>query len=212
MPTFDCLTSEIELVFVLLEAQRRGIPLTHVAPNFGVEKGIDYRCPDGLPGLEARSPIAVPHCRELRGDARLPFGRRSERGTPGRPSGGPPGATTTSRSHPMLQLLFGEVLADHHPDLFRRWWEDAVAYATARGRSGSGVCGGVSARSDLGRPRRRTTRSSTISVLPTSGGRDAQGQFLYREEFYSLSPAFYRAYQDRLVQYLTGLAADLLLS
>ena len=55
VPTFDCLTSETELIFVLLEAQRRGIPLTHVAPNFGVEKGTDYRGADGLPGFEARA-------------------------------------------------------------------------------------------------------------------------------------------------------------
>lgn len=54
-PTFDCLTSETELIFVLMEAQRRGIPLTRVAPNFGVEKRTDYRGADGLPGFEARA-------------------------------------------------------------------------------------------------------------------------------------------------------------
>jgi hypothetical protein len=54
VPTFDCLTTEMELIFVLLEAQRRDLPLTHVAPNFGVEKGTDYRGADGLPGFEAR--------------------------------------------------------------------------------------------------------------------------------------------------------------
>jgi hypothetical protein len=41
------------------------------------------------------------------------------------------------------------------------------------------------------------------------GRRDADGQFLHRDEFYRLSPAFYRAYQERIVRYLGELAADL---
>ena len=41
------------------------------------------------------------------------------------------------------------------------------------------------------------------------GRRDADGQFLCREAFYTLSPAFYRAYQARIVAYLKELAADL---
>jgi hypothetical protein len=43
------------------------------------------------------------------------------------------------------------------------------------------------------------------------GRRDANGQFICREEFYDLSPAFYRAHQERIVGYLLGLAEDLLL-
>ena len=74
VPTFDCLTSETELIFVLLEAQRRGIPLTHVAPNFGVEKGTDYRGADGLAGFEARAPQPVRHRRAIRRHGRLPLG------------------------------------------------------------------------------------------------------------------------------------------
>ena len=48
---FDCLTSEQELLFVLREIERRGLPVTHVAPNYGAEKGWDYRGKDGLQGL-----------------------------------------------------------------------------------------------------------------------------------------------------------------
>ena len=51
---FDCLTSEEELLFVLREIARRGLPVTHVAPNYGAEKGWDYRGADGLEGLERR--------------------------------------------------------------------------------------------------------------------------------------------------------------
>ena len=41
--TCDSITRETELIFLILEARRRHVPLTHVAPNFGVEKGVDYR-------------------------------------------------------------------------------------------------------------------------------------------------------------------------
>jgi len=52
---FDCLTSELELSFILNEIRRRGYSLSHVAPNLGVEKHVDYRYRDGLGGLEART-------------------------------------------------------------------------------------------------------------------------------------------------------------
>ena len=50
----DCISSEEEVVFVVRELARRGLPATHIAPNFGIEKGFDYRIADGLPGLRAR--------------------------------------------------------------------------------------------------------------------------------------------------------------
>ncbi len=34
--------------------------ITHIAPNFGVEKGVDYRCPGGLEELENASAAAIP--------------------------------------------------------------------------------------------------------------------------------------------------------
>jgi hypothetical protein len=54
IPTCACITTDDEVAFVLLELKRRGIPATHLAPNFGAEKSVDYRCPDGLAGLAAR--------------------------------------------------------------------------------------------------------------------------------------------------------------
>ena len=36
------------------------------------------------------------------------------------------------------------------------------------------------------------------------GRRDAEGQFICRQEFYALSPAFYRAYRECIAGYLTG--------
>jgi hypothetical protein len=214
--TFDCLTSEVELSFVLMEARRRGIALTHVAPNFGVEKGTDYRCPDGLPGLEAR-------CRSLgqiaddtgimldfhSGDDLSQATRRVIR------------HATGGRHHfkvsPMLQLLFAEVLSDYHPDLFLRWWADARAYAEREAAAGSAFAVAclreARAAQDAG-PGRRCQPSPTDSIFhhfsfAFPGRRDADGQFLNRREFYTLSPAFYRAYADRLVSYLCCLAEDL---
>jgi len=60
---FDCLTSEVEVAFILEEAKRRGLPLTHLAPNLGVEKHTDYRYRDGLAGLEARTRARDPRLR-----------------------------------------------------------------------------------------------------------------------------------------------------
>jgi hypothetical protein len=210
IPAFDCLTSETELCFVLLEAQRRGIPLTHVAPNFGVEKGTDYRCPDGLPGLAAR-------CRSLSqiaeacgvmpdfhsGDDLGPATRRII------------GQATGGRNHfkvsPMLQLIFGEVLAEHHPELFRRWWEDALAYAQRAAAGGSDFAADCLRQDD---EENRLVPSAHGQVFhhfsfAFVGRRDANGTFLNREAFYTLSPAFYEAYQARVVQYLVELAGDL---
>jgi hypothetical protein len=210
VPTFDCLTSETEFIFVLLEAQRRGIPLTHVAPNFGVEKGTDYRGADGLPGFEARARslcgiaehfgvMADFHSGDdLRAAARQAIGR-----------------ATAGRNHfkvsPNLQLLFAEVLAEHHPELFRRWWDDALTYAQREAAAGSAFAAECIRQSDTGNPSSHDALFHNFSFAFV-GRRDPGGQFICREEFYALSPAFYQAYQACIVGYLLGLADDLLLS
>jgi hypothetical protein len=211
--TFDCLTSETELAFLLLEARRRGIPLTHVAPNLGVEKGTDYACPDGLAGLEARTRALGNLTQEFgvmldvhSGDDLGPATRQAIR------------RATDRRVHfkisPCLQLLFAEVLADHHPELFRRWWQDALAYAQREAAAGSAFAADCIEQS---RRAKNATPSAHDAVFhhysfAYVGRRDPQGQFLVRETFYDLSPEFYRAYQDRVAGQLTGLAAQLLLS
>jgi hypothetical protein len=212
VPTFDCLTSEAELIFVLLEAERRGIPLTHVAPNFGVEKGTDYRGADGLVGFEARTRSL---CRITEDFGVMPDFHSGDdlsaatRQAIGRATGG--------RSHfkvsPMLQLLFGEVLAHHHPDLFRRWYADALAYAQREAAAGSAFaaeCLRDINPKGLGDPS-GLTHDNVFHHFSFAfvGRRDADGQFICREEFYDLSPAFYRAYQECIVGYLLGLAEDL---
>ena len=211
VPTFDCLTSETELTFVLLEAQRRGIPLTHVAPNLGIEKGNDYRCPDGLAGLEARTRslgcltqdfgvMLDVHSGDDLGSATRQAIRRATEGR------------VHFKISPSLQLLFADVLADHHPELFRRWWQDALAYAQRESAAGSAFAADCIRESQAAgewvpSPHDAIFHHYSFAFV---GRRDPAGQFLVREEFYDLSPEFYRAYQDRVADFLMGLAAELL--
>jgi len=207
---FDCLTSDEELLFVLREIRRRGLPVTHVAPNFGQEKSYDYRCPDGLEGLERR----------VRGQFAIAeeFGVLLDFHSADDLTAGPRRVIKTAtggRHHykisPMLQLIFAEVLQEWHPDLFRRWWDDAVAYARAEDEAGSAFA-------------RQCLDAHDTSADPSPsryhmvfhhysfrfvGRRDEQGKFLNRDEFYSLSPGFYRSYRERIADYLTGLATEL---
>jgi|GEM_PF-356263 len=232
IPTFECLTSEEELIFVLLEAQRRSIPLTHVAPNFGVEKGVDYRGADGLAGFEARARALCRITEEFGVMADFHSGddlSAESRRAIGRATGG--------RNHfkvsPYLQLLFADVLAEYHPDLFRRWRQDAWDYA-AREAAANSTFAAECMRKDLtpsapsfdelrACPERSEGTGSSLRGKGDGGigevfhhfgfafvgRRDLAGQFICREEFYSLSPAFYRAHQERIVAYLTELAEDL---
>ena len=208
--TFECLTTEIELAFVLLEAERRGIPLTHVAPNFGVEKGVDYSCPDGLDGLEARIRTLVPIAQDCgvmidfhSGDDLGPATRRTIR----RATGG----WQHFKISPSLQLLFADVLRDHHPALYRRWYEDAITYARREAEAGSSFAAECVRQVASG-------ESAALSPYDTVfhnysfayvGQRDSHGKFENREMFYTLSPAFYREYQVRVAQHLQQLADDL---
>jgi hypothetical protein len=207
--TFACLTGEQELVFLLREARRRGIPLTHVAPNYGVEKGVDYACPDGLPGLGQRAARLGQIAEEYGVMADFHSGddlSQATRQAIRRATGG----RLHFKVSPMVQLLFGEVLADYHPDLFRRWWEDARAYARREAAAGSTFAAACLTAGDgashEGSPHDAIFHHFSFAFV---GRRNAEGQFLYREEFYNLSPAFRAAYAERITQYVLGLVEDL---
>ncbi len=208
IPTFDCLTTDVELAFVVLELQRRQIPVTHVAPNFGVEKGVDYSCPDGLEGLERRVSVMSRICEEL--DVMVDFHsgddlsaetlRVIRRGTDG---------WCHFKISPSLQLLFAETLRDHHPELFRRWWDDALAYATREAERGSAFAAQCL---QADRPEGRLEVHHPIFhnySFAFVGRRDEQGQFLHRHEFYDLSAGFRSDYQDRAAGFLCNLAETL---
>jgi hypothetical protein len=208
--TFDCVTTEIELLFVLSELQRRQLPVTHIAPNFGVEKGTDYRCPDGLAGLESRIRSLLPVAEEFgvmldfhSGDDLASATRRViQRATQGHHH---------FKISPMLQLLFAEVLNDFHPDLFRRWWDDALAYARREAAAGSNFATECIRQRQTGSKQTYSPYDSIFHHYSFAfvGRRDATGQFAQREEFYDLSPAFYRHYQQRVARYLCHLAEEL---
>jgi tagaturonate epimerase len=210
VPTFDCLTTDDEILFLLLEAQRRGIPLTHVAPNFGVEKGVDYSCPDGLEGLERRARSQAQIAVEM--GVMLDFHSGDDLSATTRRA---IGRATHGRCHfkvsPQVHMLFAEVLEEHDPDLFRRWWDDAVAYARGEAEGGSPLaiaCLRQLAK-DAGKPPAAEHMLFHNYGFRYVGQRNAEGQFPQRAAFYTLPPDFYRAYQERLAEYLTGLADDL---
>ena len=207
---FDCLTTNQEVLFLARELQRRQLPVTHLAPNFGQEKGHDYRCPDGLAGLEervrAQQGIAtafglmldVHSGDDLTAATRRVFGRAT-------------GGHVHFKVSPMLQLLFAEVLREFHPELFQRWWEDALAYARREAAAGSPAateCLAKLAASAAPQPSAKHAVFHTFG-FPFVGRRNPQGQFLHRQEFYTLSPAFYRAHHERIAAYLAELADDL---
>ncbi len=207
---YDCLTTNEEVLFLAREIRRRGLPVSHLAPNFGQEKGRDYGCPDGLAGLTSRVATQLHVAEEF--DLMLDvhsgddLGRATRR-VFGRATGG----RLQFKVSPMLQLIFAELLQELHPELFQRWWDDALAYARREADQGSVVARECLARlqtSALPRPSPKQAVFHHFS-FPFVGRRDGQGRFVHRHEFYTLSPAFYRAHHARIAAYLGELADDL---
>jgi hypothetical protein len=208
--TFDCLTTAEELLFVLREMQRRGLPVTHVAPNFGVEKGHDYHGHDGLAGLGNRIRQLVPIAEEY--GVLMDFHSGDDLSSATR---GVIHRATAGKLHfkisPSLQILFAEVLEDYYPELFRRWWQDAFTYASREAGAGSSLaieCLHDYETSDRKAPAHDHSIFHHYSFAFV-GRRDPSGQFLYRDEFYNLSDEFCREYQDRVAGHLCRLADEL---
>jgi hypothetical protein len=207
---FDCLTSPAELRFVLGEIRRRGLPVTHVAPNLGQEKGWDYRCPDGLPGLAKRLRAQFAIAEEYgvlldvhsADDLTQPARRVIRQAT---------GGKVHYKISPMLQLLFADVLAEHHPALFRQWWNDALAYARREAAAGSPFAAQCLSAYESAADKTPSRRHMVFHHYSFAfvGRRDRQGRFLHRDAFYSLAPKFYQDYKNRIGRYLGGLADDL---
>ncbi len=208
--TCESITYNTELAFVLLESQRRGIPFTHVAPNFGVEKGVDYRCPGGLAELETR--VAAQYRMADEFGMLLDFHSGDDLSAETRQV---IGRATQGRNHfkiaPQPQIIFAETARDLDPALFREWWDASLAYAQREAASGSTFAAACI---------REYETSADPAPSPTDpifhnfgfgfvGRRDGQGQYVNRERLYGLPGEFYREYQDRIVVYLCELARDL---
>lgn len=206
---FDCLTTAGELSFVLREIRRRGLPVTHVAPNFGQEKGHDYRCPDGLTGLErrVRAQMAIADTFGMMldvhsaDDLSMPVRQVIRRATGGR---------IHYKISPSLQILFAQTLADHEPRLFREWWEDALAYARREAEAGSAFAAAC-LRSDASAAKKPSPLHQVFHHFSFAfvGRRDKTGRFVNRHRFYELPAAFQQDYTRRVAQRLYGLAGDL---
>jgi hypothetical protein len=208
---FTCLTTDIELIFLLLELQRRQIPLTHIAPNFGVEKGLDYRGQDGLAALEKRvSMLYDISCEfgimldchsgdDLKSSTRQVFGRATQ-------------GNIHFKVSPALQVIFAETMNDMDPQRFRFWWEDTLDYARREAAAGSVFAAECLRRYETDVNSTPSPRHAVFHYynFATVGRRDSNGQFIHREKFYDLSVEFYREYQKRVCEYLREVAADVL--
>ena len=208
---FDCLTSEVEVAFILEEAKRRGLPLTHLAPNLGVEKHTDYRYRDGLAGLEART-RALHELAQARGvlidchsgdDFSAATRQALNRAT---------GGMIHFKVSPHLQNLFADVLYEHDRQMFRAWWDDTYEFVKENAREGSALAAdclkqyesepesGPNPKFDLFR----------LFCYATVGKRNAEGNFTHREKFYSLGQDFSAEYTRRVKGCLCTIAHDLL--
>ena len=207
--TCESLTKDSELMFLLAEIRRRQLPITHIAPNFGVEKGVDYRCPGGLEELEPRVRRQYQMASEqglmldchsgddLKSPTRKVFGRATN-------------GNIHFKVSPSLQVVFGETLEDLYPDRFQFWWDDTYAYAKREAEGGASVA--IESlreyeQSENPRPSARTSLFEHFNFA-TIGKRDAQGQFIFRERFYDLPADFYEEYAGRIEQLLGEVAQD----
>lgn len=207
--TCACITTDDEVAFVLLELRRRGIPVTHLAPNFGVEKSVDYRCPDGLAGLAARVRSQCQIAEEF--GVLLDFHSGDDLSSETRHV---IGRATRGRNHfkisPMPQIIFAETVRDLVPELFHRWWNDALAYAEREAAGGSDFAATCIAEFQSA----QAAPSPHDSIFHDFGfafvgKRGPSGQYLNRESLYDLGRVFYSEYQSRITDYLCGLAEDL---
>jgi len=209
LETCECITSEAELIFIINEMKRRNINLTHVAPNFGVEKGIDYRCPGGLEKLKVRiekfhriasSNNIMLDCHsgdDLSSDTRKVFGKAT-------------GGNIHFKISPSLQNIFAETVYDYNHDLFEFWWDATVDYVRKKADEGSDFA------ADL--IRKLNSQGKTLPspyqdlfhyyCFAPVGLRDSSNRYLYREWFYCLPDDFYKFYQERVEKLLTEVAFD----
>ena len=204
---YESITTEDELTFVALEIARRRLPVTHIAPNLGVEKGVDYRAPGGLPGLEKRLRFLHQTVNEFgmlldihSGDDLSAATRQVI------------GRATAGRHHfkisPTPQLLFAETVHDLLPDVFGDWYAAALAYATAEAEAGSQFAAQCVQARDLNAPDVEDSIFHNFG-FDYVGKRGPAGNYLHRERLYSLPASFYAEYRQRLIAYFSAVARDL---
>ena len=209
------ITEPEELRYALERLTRKGVTVNFIAPNVGFEKRLDYRKPDGMPGLEGR----VREMSRIAGEygALLDFHSGSDKS--------PVTYQTVSRAcdgklklkvSGKLQLILSEVLAELDPAFFNEWWEYTLVSARAEADAGSEVAAEyVKLVED-----RRKAEGPGFKRLPQDrfftdfsfgmvGAKDEKGNFLHRSRFYSLKPEVQAEYTKRVTEYVVRLAGDL---
>ena len=206
---FTCLTTKDELMFLILELQRREIPVTHIAPNFGVEKGSDYRGQDGLVALEKR----VRGLCEISGEFGLMLDCHSGddlKPTTRRAIGRAAKGNIHFKISPFSQVIFAETMKDIEPGMFTFWWDDTLDYARREAATGSSFAAECLGRYEASENREPSPDHAVFHYYSfgSVGKRNQEGQFVHREKFYDLPEDFYREYQKRICNYLCEVAAD----
>jgi hypothetical protein len=210
IPGPSCISEETEVIFVARELTRRGLPVTHIAPNFGVEKGFDYRLADGFLGLQARVELIHPIAEEM--GYLLDFHSADDLSKDARYAiRGATGGRLHYKISPVLHFIFAETIRDFYPNIFLQWWNDAFDYARAEAERGSPLAANcLSEFESLDKPFPSPSHEvfrEFFFAFP--GRRDGSGRFINRETFYTLSDRFYTEYCKRVTAHLCELAEDL---
>lgn len=204
----DVLTTEEEVLFLCNEFIRRNIPITHLAPNFGVEKGCDYRIEAGYARLKKVTRSFFNITREFRimldihsGDDLSTETRKVfRRGT---------GSNLHYKISPRLQELFAEVLISRAPSIFKQWWERTVDYVRAQAEQGSEFARQCLDEYLKGERLTVTNKLFHYYHFATVGLFDDNGEFCVRDSLYSIPQSVIREYQNKLSKQITIYCNDL---
>ncbi len=209
------ITEPAELRYVLDQLTKKGVNFAFIAPNVGFEKRIDYRKPGGMPALEAivkeMSQIAAEY------GALLDFHSGSDKSsltyqTISKAANGNIKLKVSGK----LQLILSEVMADFDPEFFNEWWDYTLVSAKAEADAGVPVA--VEFIDML--EKRRAEEGGNFKKSPKDrfftdysfgmvGAKDANGNFLFRDKFYSLRTDVQEEYTNRVAGYIEKLAEDL---
>ncbi len=208
MTASACLTTEAELTFLAEELRRRGIPMTHIAPNVGIVKGQDY---DAAGLVEFGERLRRLHAIAVDSDIMLDIHSGDDLSAAARQA---IGRATEGRNHfkvsPSLQVIFGQVLWECDRERFQLWWDDTLTYARREAAAGSGFAVRCLREYESGGDPAPSPHHAVFHHynFASVGRRDQHGQFVNRPMFYSLPAEFYRQYHDRIRRFLCDVAAD----
>ena len=208
MAASACLTREAELTFLADELNRRGVPMTHIAPNVGIVKGQDY---DAASLVEFEQRLRRLHAIAADSGVMLDIHSGDDLSTAARQA---IGRATGGRNHfkvsPSLQVIFAQVLWEFDRERFRLWWDDTLGYARREAAAGSEFAVRClheyeSSGDPAPSPHHAVFHHYNFASV---GRRDEHGQFVNRESFYNLPADFYRQYHHRIREFLCDVADD----